>query len=420
MAFPARTPIVSIMRTLLLSALLAASAAAQEWTQFRGPNGTGISPAKGLPETWTEKDFVWRVPVPGQSHSQPVIWGEKIFQTTASTDGTERSLVCLSKKDGQTLWSKKVPLSTHKKHNFNSFSSGSPVVDKDRVVACFVSTDQYLVKAFDHAGKELWTRNLGAFNSQHGHGSSPILYDGKIIVTNDQDGKSFVAALDTKTGTPVWQSARREMKQGTAYATPVVLQREGARPELLLASQSHGLSSLDPKTGAANWEATVFGKRVVATPVVAGDLVIGTCGQGENGASNTLAAVRLGGKGDVTTSHVAYTIDKGAPYVPTPLVVGDRLYLVSDPGVASAYEVATGKQLWMERLGGSYFASPVYADGKIYLVAKDGQCAVLAAGDTYKLIGKSPLGEASYGTPCIDGNRIYFKTFGHLVCVGGK
>lgn len=398
------------------------AAGAQEWTQFRGPNATGVSPAKGLPTSWTESDVVFRVKLTGESHSQPVIWGDKIFITSATKDlGKERYLLCLSKADGKELWKKTYTQPTHKPGNGGSgFANGSPVVDAERVVAIFVSDSQFMVRAFDHAGKDLWTASLGTFKSQHGHGASPILYEGNVIVTNDQDAESFVAAIDVKSGKTVWKCPRRPQEQGTAYSTPVILQRQGMKPELLLSSQSHGISSLDPKTGAMNWEARVFDKRAVSSPVVAGNLVFGTCGSGGGGIY--LAAVKLGGKGDVTSSHEAYTLkDKDtAGYVPTPLVVGNRLFLVSDSGFASCIEAATGKIIWRERLGGGFFSSPILIDGKIYCVAKDGQVVVWEAADQFKLVAKTPLGEGSHSTPCVDGNRLYFKTFTQLVCVGGK
>jgi outer membrane protein assembly factor BamB len=406
----------------LVLVALALPAGAQEWTQFRGPNATGVSAAKGLPVTWSESDVVYRVKLAGESHSQPVVWGDKIFVTSATKDnGKERFLVCLSKADGKELWKKSYTQPTHKPGNVNSgFANGSAAVDAERVYANFVSEQQFSVRAFDHSGKELWTANLGTFTSQHGYGASPMLYDGKLIVTNDQDAESFIVALDAKSGKTVWKSARRPQKQGTAYSTPVLLERPGQKPELLTTSQSHGISSIDPKTGAMNWEAKVFDKRAVASPVVAGNLVFGSCGSGGGGIY--LAAVKLGGKGDVTSSHQAYTLKDAdtAGYVPTPLVAGDKLFLVSDSGFGSCVEAATGKVLWRERLGNGFFASPVLADGKIYGVTKDGQVVVWEASSEFKLLGKTSLGEGSNSSPAIDGNRFYFKTYTQLICVGGK
>jgi outer membrane protein assembly factor BamB len=401
-------------------ALVTAAARAQEWTRFRGPNGTGISTAKNVPVTWAEQDFRWRIEIPGQSHSQPVIWGERLYVTTAIDFGRERVLLCLQKSDGKELWRKTYTLPTHRPANRNaSFANGSPVVDRERVIACFVSRDHFWVRSFDHQGNELWSRDLGTFTSQHGHGASPMIYENTVIVTNDQDAESFVTALDLKSGKTVWTTQRKPAPEFTAYGTPCTHEKSDGTIELLLSSQSHGISSLDPKTGALNWEAPVYDKRVIASPVVAGELVIGSCGQG-GGAGNYLSAVKLGGKGDVSRTHVAYTLRKATPYVPTPLFLDGRLYLISDAGIASALEAATGREIWSERLRAEFFGSPVLIDGKIYCATTKGEMIVLATGDAFRELARNPIGEGTHSTPCVDGGRLYVKTFSHLVCIGGK
>src|SRR5262245_20807857 len=161
---------------LAASALAIADARAQEWTRFRGPNGTGVSTSKSIPVTWTEKDFRWRATLPGESHSNPVLWGDRLFLESATNNGTERMLLCLSKEDGKEVWSKKYPLSANPKHKLNSYASSTPAVDQDRVYASFADTEKFLVKAWDHSGKEMWTVNLGPFKSQHGLGASPVVY----------------------------------------------------------------------------------------------------------------------------------------------------------------------------------------------------------------------------------------------------
>jgi outer membrane protein assembly factor BamB len=286
------------------------------------------------------------------------------------------------------------------------------------VIAPFVSESQFIVRAYDHAGKDLWERNLGPFKSQHGYGASPMIHDGKVVIANDQDDASFVAALDVRTGKTVWQTPRGAAPQGAAYGTPCVLER-GGKVELLLTSKNHGVSSLDPATGKMNWESPVFNLRVAASPVVAGDVAIGSCGQG-GGGGNFLAAIRLGGKGNVSSSHLAYRLDKATPYVPTPIFHDGRLYLVSDAGIGSCLEASTGKVIWSERLGTGFFASPVLVDGKLYCPTTRGEMVVWATGDQFKVLGRSPLGEGTHSTPCVDGDRLYQKTFSHLVCVGGK
>lgn len=405
---------------LLTTALLSIPAGAQEWTRFRGPNGTGISQDKRIPVSWTEQDFRWRVPIAGESHSQPVIWGRNLFLLTAIDGGRERWLLCLDKDKGKEVWAKKYSLPTHRPQNRNaSFANTSAAVDAERVVACFVSAEHFWVRAFDHAGTELWARDLGTFQSQHGHGASPMFYEDCVIVANEQDGDSFVIALDKKTGEPIWKTPRRSLRGGTAYGTPCVHELPGGGVELLLTSQAHGIASLDPKTGAPNWEAPVYNKRMVASPVVAGEVAVGSCGQG-GGQGNYLTAVKLGGKGDVSRTHVAYTLRKATPYVPTPLFTGGRLYLFSDSGIVSAIEPATGKEIWAARPEGEFFSSPVLIDNKIYCPTVAGEMVVVAAGDKYELLARNPLGEGTRSTPCVDAGRLYVKTFTHLVCVGGK
>jgi len=410
------------MACLLLLALAGSDAVAQDWTRFRGPNGTGVSESKNIPVTWTEKDFKWRIKLPGESHSTPVAWGDHLFLESAV--GLERMLLCIQKSDGKEVWSKKYPMATNPKHKLNSFASSTPAVDAERVYASFADAEKFLVKAWDHAGKELWTADLGPFKAQHGLGASPVVYDGKLIVTNDQDGESFIVALDVKTGKQVWKCPRRNSEQSTAYGTPTILERKGMPTQILTTSAVHGISGLDAKTGAMIWEAKVFDKRAVSSPVVVGNLVFGSCGSG--GGGNYVAAVKLGGKGDVTSSHLAYTVKASAPYVPTPVASGDRLYWVSDDGVATCVEASTGRIVWKERVSEKptdkypWYGSPVLADGKIYAVASRGEVVVLAAADEFKLLARNPLGEGSHSTPCIDGDRIYFKTFSHLVCLGGK
>jgi outer membrane protein assembly factor BamB len=398
---------------------------AQEWTRFRGPNGTGISAAKEIPVKWSESEFAWRVAIPGRSDGQPVFWGEKIFLTSAQDDGHERLMICLEKSDGKELWTKKFPMSPKGKKEGNNptFSASTPVVDKDRVVACFADPQQFLVKAWDHAGKELWTVNLGPYQSAHGFGASPIIFDDRVIVPNEQDGPSFIVALEVKSGKTLWKTPRRPGPPAgaggsTAYGTPCVLEHKGAPPELLFTSRSHGISCLDARSGAPRWEAVVFDLRCIASPVVAGDLVIGTCGQG-GGAGNCLSAVKLGGRGDVTQTNKAYTIKTATPYVPTPIALGDRVHLLSDGGIASCLEASTGRILWTERVGGAYYASPIVVDGKIYCGSQQGECVVWEGADQFKLIAKNPLGEGTNTPAAVDGGRIYFKTYTHLVCLGG-
>ena len=418
--FPAQVPtgwflkISTFGRLLALFAVASCAGSAQEWTRFRGPNGTGISSARDVPVTWTEKDFRWRIPISGESHSQPVIWGEKLFLLTASKDGAERALLCLRKNDGSPLWKKTYPMPTDRPGNKNaSFANGSPVVGAERVVASFVSSEHFWVRCFSHSGDEIWQRDLGKFTSQHGHGASPIIHGDHVIVTNDQDAESFILALDLATGKTVWQTPRRAQLSGTSYCTPTVYTGSGLKPAILVSSQPHGISSLDLETGRVNWDSMPFTARAITLPVVAGNLVVAS-------AKNLLTAVRLDETAGGKPGSTAYTLKKAIPYVPVPIYRDGRLYVISDAGVASALEAATGRELWSERIGLEFFSSPVWIDGRIYAASAKGEMVVFAAADEFRLLARNPLGEGTRSTPCVDGDRIYMKTFSHLLCVGGN
>jgi outer membrane protein assembly factor BamB len=400
-------------------ALGPAALPAQEWTRFRGPNGTGVSVTTGVPVTWTTADFRWRVPLPGKSHAQPVIWGERVFLPTATAQGNERILLCLRRDDGSELWRHTYALPTGTRPNPRaSFANESAAVDARRVIALFVSSDHFWVRAFDHDGRELWARDLGPFQSRHGHASSPILVGDRVIVNNDQDGPSFVAALDAETGATVWTLPGESRPDHNTFATPFTVERSGHPPELIVSSQQRGLAALDPATGTVRWQAQVLVARSVASPILAGDLIVACWGFGPK---NVLGAFRHGGDGDVSETHLAYVLRERISYVPTPLHHEGRIYLVNDAGVASALDAVTGRVLWAERLAvGEFYSSGVLAEGRLYCASAAGEMFVLAADDTFRLLARNPLGEGTHSTPCLDRGRMYVKTFTHLVCVGGQ
>ncbi|MBX7073693.1 MAG: PQQ-like beta-propeller repeat protein [Pirellulales bacterium] len=391
---------------------------AQEWTRFRGPNGSGVSEAQGIPAEWTEADYRWRVELPGVGHSAPVIWGDKVFLTSADNDNATRMAHCLSARDGKLLWSRSYTSSLHTKHQFNSFASSTPAVDEERVYVVWSAPEDYSIRALDHDGQEVWHRSLGPFVSQHSCGTSPIVYENLVILGNDQDesGVSFLVALDRTNGEVVWQTPRpgREV----SYATPCVYEPPGRGPELVFLSGAHGFTGIDPKTGARLWElADVFDKRTVSSPVVAGDLVLGTCGSG--GGGNFVVAVRPGGPDNQPAPEVAYKITKSAPYVPTPVYLDGHVYLWSDQGVVSSVRSDSGEVVWQHRVGGRYFGSPICVDRRLYCMSDAGECVVVATGPEYQLLGKNPIGEGSHSTPSVAGGVLYLRTFSHLVALGG-
>ncbi len=412
---PRRIPLVAAILSLLLLTA-ARPTAAQEWTRFRGPNGSGLAPAAPIPVSWTEADANWRVELPGPGNSQPVLWGGRIFVTSARKDGAERIIQCLGTEAGKAHWTKSLPAATHSKHQRNTFATSTPAADAERIYAAFSDPMSLTLRAFTHEGKEVWTRDLGAFESKHGGGGSPIVFEEMVVLANEEDTDSFVIALDRKTGETRWKSARRT--EEAAYGTPCVFEPAGGPAELILSSHAHGLSSIDPRTGKENWSARVFDKRTVSSPVVAGSLILATCGSG--GGGNYLAAVRSGGKGDVTASHLAFKVTKAMPYVPSTLVKGDIVFLWGDVGVVSCVDAKNGEIIWQARAGGNFSGSPVCVGERLYCLSEEGEAVVIDAARRFNLLGRSPLGEGTRSTPAVAGGRMYIRTYTHLISIGGK
>ena len=403
---------VTAIGLLGMTCALSLGAYAQEWTRFRGPNGSGESSTDSLPAEWTDKDYNWRVALPGIGHGSPVLWGDKLFLTSAEQKGTRRLLLCLDAHDGHVIWQKPFSAITHELHLQNSFASSTPTVDERRVYVAWATPVEYLVAALDHDGHPEWQRNLGPFTGQHGFGTSPIIYKDLLVIGNDQDGESSLVALERETGKIRWRVPRRTGV--VAYSTPCVFQAGDGPVELVFASKAHGLTGINPDTGSTNWELDVFDQRTVGSPLVVGPLVLSSCGSG-GGARNLLVAVKPGPK-----PEIVYKVDRSAPYVPTSVANGDIVFLWGDNGVVTCIEAASGKKIWQKRVGGTFSGSPVRAGSRLYCISVDGEVVVIAASREYELLGRNALGELSRSTPAIAGGRIYLRTESHLVSIGGN
>jgi outer membrane protein assembly factor BamB len=403
-------------RLSTIVSLLCFTATSGEWTRFRGPNGTGVSEDKGIPTVWTEQSYNWRTEMPGPGHSSPAVWNGKVFLLTGDEGTNKLWVLCVSATEGRILWQKDFPLSAYRKNAFNTLASGSPAVDAERVYCSWSIPERVTVIAFDHKGAQVWERDLGRYRSQHGPGTSPMLYGGRVILANEQDGESFIIALDAASGETRWKTAR---KSGRAvYATPCVYER-GGQAQLIFTSQAHGVYALELNSGSVLWEMPgLFDKRIVSSPLVAGELVVAACGAGEGG--NYLVAVRPGSSDGSRKPEVAYKIDRSAPYVPTSVYRDGLLFLWSDNGVVSCLRAESGKVLWQERLGKNFFSSPVWVDGRLFCVSSPGDVMVVRAGEKFELLATNVLGERVHSTPAVSGGRMYIHTVKHLISVGGK
>ena len=285
---------------LLVPLLLCIPVRAQEWTRFRGPNGTGVSDAKSIPVTWTDSDYRWKTKLPGTGHGSPVVWGDKLFVLSADPNNAMRYVICVHTGSGDILWQREYAAATHPLNGLNTYATSTPAVDEKRLYVAWASGDQLLLRALDHDGQEVWQRDLGKYVCEHGFGNSPIVYEDLVILVNSQQaeelepnqepGTSSVMALDRETGELRWETPRTVAR--VCYSTPCIYQPPAGPPELICYDKGHGFFSLDPHTGAENWSLPVFTMRTVASPILVGDLVFGCNGSG--GGGHYLVAARMG------------------------------------------------------------------------------------------------------------------------------
>jgi outer membrane protein assembly factor BamB len=424
-----------LMRHLIVVVLLVARplcAAEGEWSRFRGPNGSGISDATTVPTRWTEKDYNWKVKLPGIGHSSPVVWGRRIFLTCGDPDTGKRTVCCLDAGDGLALWQRDYPSKTYAQHQDSTYATATPAADDDGVVVTWTTPQEVTLLALDRGGHEAWRRDLGPFVGTQGSGISPILFENLVVLNNDQEdpslvpghktnvpepvGKSFLIALDRKTGQTRWQIERRT--SFASYSTPCVYRAGDNRPLLIFTTTAYGITAVDPIAGKVRWEfGQPFLDRAISSPVVASGLVIG--GHGAGLRASRYVAVRPAVPEKGLPPALAYEVTKAIPLVPTPVVKDNRLFFWTDDGVASCLRLDTAEVLWRERVGGAYYASPVWVNHRLYGVARNGDVVVLAAGDKFEILGRTSLGEPSYATPAVAGGVMYLRTRSQLFSLGG-
>jgi outer membrane protein assembly factor BamB len=402
----------------MLAAAVLALLADESWTEFRGPNGTGHSDSKGLPKEWSEtQNVAWKTAIRGKGWSSPVVLGGQVWLTSATPDGKEMYAICVDRESGkilldEKLWDVAAPKDTAK---FNSFASPSPVIEEGRVYLHFGSYGTVCLdtKTF----KRIWERKDIECDHWRGPGSSPILYKDLLILTYDGYDVQFVTALDKATGKTVWKTDRthdfktQDGDQKKGYSTPAIFEIAGKAQLISIAAR--GVHSLDPSTGKPIWYVEWSNAHSPATrPILVDGLI--TVATGFQGTS--MMAIKPDGQGNVSASHVVWKATKGVGTKPSPLLVGDLLYTIADPGVAACFESKTGVEVWSERLKlGVQTASPLYADGGIYWFTEKGTTVITAPGREFKEIGRGTLdGGGVMGTPAIAGKALYARTGTHL------
>ncbi|MHC4742188.1 MAG: outer membrane protein assembly factor BamB family protein [Planctomycetota bacterium] len=414
------TRIVNLV-IVLAALLLFSTAQAENWPRFRGPNGQGISHEENIPVKWTQGEYNWKVTLPGTGYSSPVVWDDIVYITCSKKEEATAKLLALNVSDGRTLWEKDFTFKPYKMNRINSFAAATPAADADAVYALWPTGDTTLFVAFDHKGKKIWERTFPGVKSGHGPCTSPLVLGDIVVFTHENEGESnaekpsFWIALDRKTGKNHWRLPR-DTGPKTSYSTPCVFPSLENAEAIVFTSFSHGVTGVNPQNGKVLWEAdSAFEARVVCSPAIADGLILSSCGSGS--AGKYMAAIKPSGTGKPTE---AYRITgPAASYVPTPLSAEGLLFTCHDRGQISCLNANTGKLLWQEKPAGRYYGSPVWVNGKVYVITVDGEVVVVKAADKYELLGVNPLGEKSQATPAVANGRMYLRTDSHLISIGG-
>lgn len=394
------------------------SASAENWPGWRGPRGDGTSLETGIPRSWSgprKENIAWCTAIPGVGHASPIVWQDRVFLVSCREDRQDRILLCLDRKSGEILWEQTVvnaPL--ERRHRLNSRASSTPATDGRSVYVSFLAGKEMLVAAFDFAGRRLWTVRPGPFASVHGYCSSVVLFENLVIVNGDHDGDAYLAALDRDTGKIVWKTRRENRLR--SYCVPIIRQLD-SRTQMVL-SGSKCVASFDPRTGSRHWILDGPTEQFVASLVDNGRLLFLTAGFPEH----HILAIRPDGRGNVGDSHIVWRTQKGCSYVPSPIVSADgkHFLVVSDEGIASCFEAATGYRHWMERIGPHYSASLVSADGLVHFLSDEGVTTIVRPGPKFDLVAKNELGERCFASPAISQGQIFFRTEKNLYAVGSK
>ena len=425
----------------------APSTATGNWPGWRG-DGRGISTETNLPLKWNEQENVrWKTPIPGAGHSSPIVWGNRIFVTTAVAEdpnvesfkggvymGGNRAkpdesqyaycLICLDADEGTIQWSRAVIRQEPKtrRHTKNTYASETPATDGEHVFASFGSAGLYCV---DLAGNVIWKRDLGLLRVRQGWGtgSSPVLFKNTVIVNCDNDDNSYIAAFDKTTGEPVWRTERDE---GASWGTPFLFETD--ERTIVVTNAGKRMRGYDAQTGKLLWECAGGSMITVPSPVSTQGLVFLSSGHSISFGRQPIIAVRSGASGDITPSRgetqsqgVAWSYPKGGPYVTSPIAVRQYLYVPLDQGTLTCYEALTGQVVYEKQSLGvrnTITASPVADDGRIYIQTEDGACYVVKQGPEFEILAVNKLDEIFCASPAISGGRLFLRGRKHLYCIG--
>ncbi|MFT5495701.1 MAG: outer membrane protein assembly factor BamB [Kiritimatiellia bacterium] len=388
--------------------LISLFAGAEDWPRFRGPNGAGVSKTD-IPAKWENANFRWSIDLPASGHGSPIVAGKKVFVLCGDEKTGTRIPLCIDSDSGKVIWKASVEAVANKHHKFNSVASTTPASDDQRVYFSWGTSEALTIAAYDHAGMSKWSANLGPSIGGHGFGASPIVHQGLVIINKDQDRDGEWVAVHADTGEVAWRLPRKSLR--ISYSCAVAY-----KDQLILNNWQHGITGIRPRDGTLLWEKSVYDletkERAISSPVIAGELIIATCGFTTN--PKHCVAVRPLGDGKV---EEVWRIERSVPHIPTPIVYGDWVFLWEDKGIVSCVKHQTGETIWKERVNGEYFGSPVIAGDKIFCIDKSGSVSVIRATDRLELLAVNELDELCRTTPAIGDGKMFVRTFERLYAI---
>jgi len=385
---------------------------AQYWPRWRGPSGQGVVTSSNYPDRWNATENVlWRTGLSGRGNSSPIVWGDYIILTTGRDAGRQLFVQAYRRSNGTLRWETEVaPGRPERVHLKNGPASATPTTDGKQI---FASLGGRGIVSLDFDGNILWHSEVGSINNYHGPAGSPLLYEDLLIVYQDQRGGGFVAAYDTATGNQVWRTARNA---SVGWGSPIAI-RVGDHDELIISSQNT-VNAYNPKTGDELWHCGGNLFEVIPTPVVAAGLIF--CASGRAGPT---LAIRPGGQGDITDTHIAWSTSRGSPFIPSPVAYDGYLYTINDmSSIITCFDAATGTVMWQQRLGRAIregiSASPVVVDNKVFVTSDDGVTFVLQTGPKFELLHTNDIGAQTLASPALVDGIWYIRTVDELIAIG--
>ena len=392
--------------TITLLLFLCIPVLAEDWPEFRGPGGQGHSAETGLPLTWSEtKNVRWKTAIPGKGWSSPAVQGDRIWLTTATEEGKSLRAICVDRTSGAITQNVELfrPKSLGPLSPKNTHASPTPILEGDKVYLHFGA---HGTACITQNGEIVWKTRLDYDNGQHGPGGSPVLYDDLLIVSCDGLNTQYVAALDKTTGKIKWKKLREGYQ---AYTTPLVVRLPAG--DQVISPGAFRTIAYEPRTGKEIWQVRYGdGFSNVPRPVFGNGLAFICTGFQEP----SLLAVRVDGRGELSKKQIVWTLKRGAPLTPSPLLVGDELYVITDNGIATCLDANTGRENWKARVGGNHSASPIFADGRIYFLSEEGESVVIAPGKEFKVLAKNEVDGETLASMAVSGGSIFIRSRTHL------